>query len=175
MKNRNFHFIAVYLFSILITSLITACTLLPRQAGTGWGVGAFDSNGERIYFTARSERDSDITYSGGPSTNMMMGGGELTCASCHAPDGRGGLHTMMGMQVMDAPDIRWETLVGELEGEHGDEEEGHGNGEYDLDTFRLAVEEGKHPDGDPLSTDMPRWEMTDEDLFDLAEFLMTLP
>lgn len=44
------------------------------------------------------------------------------------------------LQTMDASDIHWEVLAGEFEGEYGDGgEEGHGNGEYDLDTFRLAV------------------------------------
>jgi hypothetical protein len=38
--------------------LLAAC--VPRsapmgQGGTAWGQGAFDSNGERIYFTATSE------------------------------------------------------------------------------------------------------------------------
>ncbi len=44
------------------------------------------------------------------------------------------------LQTMDASDICWEALAGEFEGEYGEgEEERHGNGEYDLDTFRLAV------------------------------------
>jgi len=31
---------------------------------TAWGTGAFRSNGERIYFTATSERGMPITYTG---------------------------------------------------------------------------------------------------------------
>ncbi len=46
---------------------------------------------------------------------------------------------------------------------------------YDLETFRLAVVEGKHPDGTPLSLNMPRWNISAEDLADLAENLKTLP
>ncbi len=46
---------------------------------------------------------------------------------------------------------------------------------YDLETFRLAVVEGKHPEGSPLSSDMPRWTIGAEDLADLAEYLKTLP
>ena len=46
---------------------------------------------------------------------------------------------------------------------------------YDLETFRLAVVKGQHPDGDPLKDDMPRWDMDDQDLADLAEFLQSLP
>jgi hypothetical protein len=165
---------SIFGFGLLIIVLLDACMVIPRRRGTGWGVGAFDSNGERIYFTATSERDSKIAYSGGPPSGMMMGESSLACASCHGPDAQGGLHTMMGMQVMDSPDIRWDALAGEADEGHGDEEEGHGEGEYDLELFRMAVVEGKHPDGDPLSYDMPRWNIGNEDLEDLAEYLMTL-
>lgn len=161
-------------FGFLIFALLGACAVFPRKGGTGWGQGAFDSNGERIYFTASSERNSNITYSGGPESDMMMGGGYLSCASCHGPDARGGLHTMMGMQVMDAPDIRWDTLASEGEEGHGEEEEGHGADEYDLELLRLAVVEGEHPDGEPLSENMPRWNIDDEDLEDLADYLKTI-
>jgi mono/diheme cytochrome c family protein len=148
--------------------------------GTAWGVGVFDSNGERIYFTATSDRNTTISYTGGPASGMMMGGGYLTCASCHGLDGRGGVHTMMGMQTMNAPDIRWSVLTGEMEGEQGGETEPEGghagmNAGYDFETFRLAVVEGKHPDGASLSQDMPRWNIGDDDLTDLIDYLKTLP
>ncbi len=163
-----------FILGILLIVLLDACVFTPRHMGTGWGLGAFDSNGERIYFTSSSERESRITYSGGPPSGMMMDEGYLTCASCHGPDAEGGLHTMMGMQVMDAPDIRWDSLADEAHEEHGDEEQGHGEGDYSLELFRMAVVEGKHPDGEPLSEDMPRWDIGDEDLYDLAEYLMSL-
>ena len=35
------------------------------------------------------------------------------------------------------------------------------HGEYDLEDFRQAVVFGKHPDGEPLNRDMPRWRMGD--------------
>ncbi len=125
-------------------------------------MGAFRSNGERIYFTATSERGTEITYTGGPASNgwmMMGGGGRLACASCHGPDGRGGEHSMGMMQVMDATDIRWSAL----------------EGEFDPEKFRLAVVEGKDPDGTQLNTDMPRWNIGNDDLADLIAYLKTLP
>jgi hypothetical protein len=158
--------------------LLTAC--VPRsarmgQGGTAWGQGAFDSNGERIYFTATSERGGRITYTGGPDVGGMMMSGTLACASCHGPRGRGGQH-LMHMQVMDAPDIRWSALVAEAGEGHGDGGDAHGDdaADYDLETFRLAVVEGKHPDGESLDSDMPRWTMSDEDLSDLLEYLKGL-
>ncbi len=85
--------------------------------------------------------------------------GQLACVSCHGPDGRGGVHSMGMMQEMDAKDIRWKTL----------------EGEFDTEKFRLAVEEGKDPDGTQLSKDMPRWNMSDGDIADLIDYLKTLP
>lgn len=159
--------------------LLTACA--PRsmpmgQGGTAWGQGAFDSNGERIYFTSTSERGGRITYTDGPDVGGMMMGGALACASCHGPTGRGGQH-VMHMQVMDAPDIRWSALLSEAGEGHGDEEDEHGHGDaadYDLETFQLAVVEGKHPDGEPLDASMPRWTMSEEDLNDLLDYLKGL-
>lgn len=81
----------------------------------------------------------------------------------------------MHMQVMDAPDIRFIALSGEGDehgGDHAHEDEHSG---YDLEDFGLAVVNGVHPDGEPLSRDMPRWQMTDHDLVDLFEYLKTLP
>ena len=81
----------------------------------------------------------------------------------------------MHMEVMDAPDIRWPALIGESGEGHGAEEEGGDHAaEYDLDTFRLAVVDGKHPDGKPLKADMPRWRMSEVDLYDLLNYLKSL-
>lgn len=123
-------------------------------------------NGERIYFTATSQRGGRISYTGGPALGGMMMGSYLTCAVCHGPKGQGGRHTMH-MTVMDAPDIRYVELAHEME-EHG------GEGEYDLTTFKKAVVDGEHPDGDSLDRDMPRWKMSDADLADLFAFLQSL-
>jgi mono/diheme cytochrome c family protein len=90
---------------------------------------------------------------------MMGGVGSLACASCHEPDGRGGVHNMGMMREIDAKDIRWKTL----------------EDEFDTEKFRLAVEEGKDPDGTQMWTDMPRWKMSDRDIADLIDYIKTLP
>ncbi len=158
---------------------LVACGRMPRlwltspipTVGT-----ASAANGEQIYFRGVSERAGRIDYQGGPPAGGMMGSGSLACASCHGPDGRGGVHAMH-MSLMDAPDIRWATLSSEMGEGHDEEslpEDEHAQA-YDLETFRLAVVEGVHPDGTRLSRDMPRWDLGDEDLADLAEFLRSLP
>ena len=162
--NREIKIIANGLLAVIVTLLLAACASRSPSmmgSGTAWGTGAFRSNGERIYFSATSERGTAITYTGGPASNswMMGGGGRLACASCHGTDGRGGVHNMGMMQVMDAKDIRWSAL----------------EGEFDPEKFRLAVVEGQDPDGTQLSTDMPRWKIGNDDLADLIAYLKTLP
>ncbi|MBU0513020.1 MAG: cytochrome c [Chloroflexi bacterium] len=126
------------------------------------------ANGEQIYFTANSQRDGQITFTGGSAFGGMMMGSYLTCASCHGPTARGGRH-IMHMETMDAPDIRYVALSSELD------EHGGGHDEYDLETFRRAVVDGQHPDGELLDSDMPHWQMSDADLADLFAFLQSIP
>jgi hypothetical protein len=63
------------------------------------------------------------------------------------------------MQSMTARDIRWSVL----------------QNEFDAEKFRLAVTQGQDPDGTLLSTDMPRWDIGNDDLADLIVYLKTLP
>ena len=157
--------LALVLPIVVVVLLLAGCASAPvstNSSGTGWGAGAFRSNGERLYFTATSERGTALTYTGGPaSTGWMMMQGQLACVSCHGPDGRGGKHRMgMGTtQVMDAKDIRWSVL----------------QPEFDAEKFQLAVMKGQDPAGTQLSSDMPRWNISDADLADLVAYLKTLP
>jgi cytochrome c oxidase subunit 2 len=161
--------------TILITSMIFLLFGCDQQGsnGTTWAAGSFDSNGKRIYFTATSERETPITYTGGSAQGMMTGG-NLACVSCHGTNAQGGKHTMH-MDEMDAPDIRWSTLSS---GHHEKGEEINNpqdqHMEYDFEAFKNSVENGKHPDGDKLKTDMPRWKMSDADLKDLMIYLKSL-
>jgi hypothetical protein len=41
---------------VLLAGLLAAACGNTNRFGTAWGDGAFGSNGERIYFTATSER-----------------------------------------------------------------------------------------------------------------------
>jgi hypothetical protein len=159
-KNKT---VAIGVLAVIVALLLAACASRPQtveSSGTTWGTGAFRSNGERIYFTATSERGTAITYTSGPASNSwMMSGGRLACASCHGTNGRGGAHTMGMMQTMDAKDIRWSVL----------------QNEFDAEKFSLAVAKGQDPDGTVLNTDMPRWNIGNEDLADLIAYLKTLP
>ena len=166
---------------VLGSLFLIACGFLypfgrsPRGMGPSFGYwgGDYETNGEQIYFTATNDRGEYIRFTDGPAFGGMMGG-SLSCASCHGDDGRGGQH-VMHMDVMDAPDIRFDALSAEESEHQGDDQEDEHGEEYDLATFRQAVVLGQHPDGDALSRDMPRWQLSDEDLADLLEYLKTLP
>lgn len=128
----------------------------------------YESNGERIYFTATSNSDR-------PMMSQMSGmhrmQGMMACVTCHGPDGRGGTVTMM-METFEAPDIRYHTLT---EDEHEDSDKGHTeHPPYTDATIKRAITQGLNPAGDPLDWPMPRWQMSDSDLEDLLAYLKTL-
>ena len=133
--------------------------------------GTDSANGEQIYFTALDNRGNRLAYTGGPNFGGMMMGSYLTCAACHGPDAHGGEH-VMHMQTMYAPPIYYGALTNMMVEESGRTTEPGG---YNLDDFRNAVVNGEHPDGDKMEPDMPRWQMSDQDLADLFAFLKTIP
>ncbi len=169
MKHR-----IILVFSIQI--LLFGCgPFADHQMGNGttWAPGSFNSNGKQIYFTATSNRGTPISYKGGQTTGMMMGG-NLACVSCHGTDASGGKHTM-NMDTMDAPDIRWSALsVGHHGKGEADSLKQHHEEVYDFESFKNSVVNGKHPDGDVVNKDMPRWQMSDADLTDLMNYLKSL-
>lgn len=152
--------------------LVVGCMLVIAACASP----AFASNGERIYFTGDSV-NGPIRYSGGDFGDVMgrgmmgrgmMRGVTLACADCHGSDARGGRH-VMHMQVMNAPDIRWRTLTASEAGDDHTME----HAPYTPDTFAQAVRDGLDPAGRPLDAAMPRWQMADQDIADLIEFLKT--
>lgn len=143
-------------------------TVGPMYRSFGPFPGQFDSNGERIYFTASSDSGQPII----PEIAGMhrMGPGMMACASCHGADGRGGPVRMM-MGTFEAPDIRYSTLTGEAH-EHDKAPEEHPV--YTDATIKRAITQGLDPAGEPLAWPMPRWRMSDQDLTDLLAYLKTL-
>jgi cytochrome c oxidase subunit II len=172
-------------FSMLLLLLLAACNLpapggqtpLATNAGptapggqtpVATSAGAPDpKNGERIYFTSVSDRGGIITYTGGPNFGGMMMGEFLTCASCHGPDGSGGVHRMFMGEVMDAPNIRYSALnsLPDIQGKSGG---------YTFQDFKNAVEDGTDVDGSALEQNMPRRSMSEANLQDLFVFIETL-
>ena len=88
----------------------------------------------------------------------------MACVTCHGPEGHGGRVCMMMSGCFDAPDISWP----ELTGFHEDHQP------YTVGTVKQAITLGIDPAGNPLEYPMPRWQMSDQDLNDLVDFMMTL-
>jgi hypothetical protein len=89
MKKSMVALVLVLVMGITVDSFDVGAQMrsgMMGSGGTAWGKGAFRSNGERIYFTATSERGTEITYTGGPaSSGWMMMGGRLACVRVTAP------------------------------------------------------------------------------------------
>ena len=86
------------------------------------------------------------------------------CAMCHGADARG---TKM---MMEAPDIRWSTLMNPEGHVHVS---GRRHPPYTEESFKTCVLAGIDPGGNQLSTMMPKWEMSKEDIDDLINYLKT--
>ena len=138
---------------------------------SGWGSGgvydkgSYASNGERIYYLGIDSEEQRIRFRNGPHWLRRMGG---SCVNCHGPDGKGGLPVMMGTHIPG--DIRYSVLVS---GKHHGEEEGEEEAYTDED-IRRAIREGIEPSGKRMDRTMPRWDISDEDLDDLLEYLKKL-
>lgn len=144
-----------------------------KNNGTAWGVGSFNSNGKRIYFTGTSDSGNPITYTGGPEMGMMMMGGNYACVSCHGTDANGGRH-VMHMEIMDAPGIRWSTLTQMKRKELGNGENDVSIDPYTFADFKMEVIDHMELNGEELKDDMPQWKMSDQDLHDLMDYLKSL-
>lgn len=162
----------------IATSAAAGLVLLLASCGSGGmhdrvdAPESFESNGERIYFTASSESGEPIRARGGPSNAAAIH--DLACADCHGEDGAGQRVTLM-METFTAPDITWQTLGAEEHGEdHEEDENGEEHPPYTAASLKAAITSGVNPAGEQPSERMPRWEMSPEDLDDLVAYLMTL-
>jgi len=126
--------------------------------GSQNGNSGYQSNGERIYFTATSNSGTPISYRGGPA---MMGMMQLACVNCHRSDGHGGPVFMAGLSFQ-AADITWLSLTQNEQPP------------YTEDTVKRAITQGADAAGQPLDAVMPRWSMSAQDLDDVVEYLKTL-
>ncbi len=163
MKKLGLLYAAIILIVIGIGGLVILQYVLLSQFQVS--DRQFSSWGERIYFTSVG-KNGPISYRGAPTWLRMHGG---SCASCHGTDGKGGPPIMMS--DVEAPDITYDALTEREHEEEGEEEE---HPPFTDRTIKRAITEGVDPAGRPLDLVMPRWEMTDEDLDELIDFLKTL-
>ncbi len=146
--------------AVLVGLILVALYAQFRAAGAG-----FNSNGERIYFTATSDSGQPIVAEMG---RTVMPNSMMTCAGCHGRGGRGGTVQMM-MNSFQAPDIRHKTLT---VAEHGEEHKEHPP--YNDELIKRAITQGLDPAGIALDFPMPHWRMSESDLEDLLDYLKIL-
>jgi len=128
----------------------------------------FTSAGQRIYYTGLDEDGDPIPRS--VAGSRMMGGRTMlnaACVDCHREDGRGGTLGMM-MRGIEVPDVRYSALTSPHA--EGDETEPG----WTRDDIARAIRDGVEPDGKSLRAPMPRWDMTDEQLRDVIDYLKEL-
>jgi cytochrome c oxidase subunit 2 len=158
---------------LIILSILAGCArspgnpyITPPEPGTTSNLttsqGPSVSNGQRIYFYSTSDYGDRVTYTGGPG---MMMQGPLACVTCHGADGHGGRVNFM-MQSYDIPNITWPELTGpDPDMEHPP---------YTEETLKQVITQGIDPGGSLLEYPMPRWQMSEQDLNDLVNFIKTL-
>lgn len=119
--------------------------------------------GQQIFDTGTDASGQPIDRTGG--TNMMGMMGQSGCASCHGTDGHG-----RSTPTIQAPDIIYSNLADPAGMRELDGSRGH---VYTDSLIRRAVTQGVGADGDQLSTQMPRWQLTDQEWTALLTYLQT--
>jgi mono/diheme cytochrome c family protein len=108
------------------------------------------ANGRSIFQTGRDLGGTQIIAQSRPMFNQ--------CSACHRADGSGGKH-LAGGEV--SADLRYQALV---TGQRHP---------YDLRLLERAISTGVDNEGDKLDPVMPRWRLSQRDLHDVAEYVLT--
>jgi mono/diheme cytochrome c family protein len=126
---------------------MAACVISSEQAAFSDSALA---NGEAIFLTGRDLQGTHITARPRP---LMP-----SCAACHHANGSGGLHLPGGAI---SADLRHRALVTTMKPP------------YTLRLLERAISTGIDNTGQRLSPVMPRWQMSNRDLHDVAQYVLT--
>jgi ABC-type branched-subunit amino acid transport system substrate-binding protein len=121
--------------------------------------------GKQIYFEGTSPRGTDITAVVGEEAAMLPGSA-MPCSSCHGSDGLG--RPEGGVIPLD---IRWTELVKTYGHVHHD---GRRHPAFDDDSFIRSMVAGIDPANNQLDRSMPIYQMSGEDMADLAAYMKVL-
>ena len=144
-----------------LTLLLVGCGMGMDDV-TDDGTRIFSGNGEKIYYTGRSQSGSVITYQGGTMHAQMH---NTSCASCHGTERQG--QRLYPRFWLVAPALTKSALTEEHDDGHGDHER------YDKNSLKVAIRNGLDPAGKALNSAMPRWQISEEDMDDLTGFLLS--
>lgn len=124
----------------------------------------YESNGESIYYTLTTAEGEPVIAQ---IRNMGRFHRNISCSSCHGTQGQGG-YVEMGRESKVAPAIDWETLSKDVGGDE------MLRPAYTESTLGRAITQGIDSAGRILDYLMPRFQLADQDLADLIDFLKTL-
>ena len=159
---RQRHMIRGGVILIAVIGVLVLVGMGSKANRSSWPT-QFQSNGERIYFTARSVSGLRISAKGG-TMHMGMMAGSSGCVTCHGADrqGRRLMHQFWKTTPPLTPDALFEKHA----------QDGHGDHDgYSDETLRRAITKGIDAGGKPLVQEMPKWTMSEQDLDDLIAFL----
>ncbi len=152
-----------WLIGILSATLLSGCNdSMHSNMMNNVTKANYGSNGERIYFTGQSESGTGISAIGGHHHMQMHGGG---CVTCHGAEREGGAR-MWPWFWITAPALTSAALLGDHESD------GHSHAVYDANSLKRAITEGINPAGEVLNDQMPRWQLSEQDLDALVHYLL---
>lgn len=95
----------------------------------------------------------------------VLRGESVACKNCHGTDASGG-----GEAFVRAPDIRWLTLTKQ----YSARQTGGSRPAYNFTSFTSAIREGYNSSNTVLDLAMPRFELADDEISAIAEYLKTV-
>ena len=139
----------------LLLVALTACSASTNggasaTAAPSAAVDTAPANGRSIFQTGRDLDGKAITA----RTHPLF----PSCAACHRADGSGGVHLPGGAV---SADLRHKALVTDQKPP------------YTLALLERAISHGVDNTGQPLNRVMPRWTLSQRDLHDVAEYVLT--
>lgn len=108
------------------------------------------ANGRAIFQTGRDLAGTPIRAVPPPP--------QPSCAACHRASGAGGIHVRPGVA---SADLRHASLVT------------HQKHPYTVALLERAISRGIDNDGNRLNPAMPRWRLSQRDLHDVAQYVLT--
>lgn len=145
-----------------LSTILAVAADEPRErfGSATTSLGDSVDRGAHLYESGASSRGGEVLAT---FRELRLPGTQLACASCHGPGGRGGVEA--GIVVSD---IRAKTLFAARRRSDRPDEN---RPAYTRESLSRVLREGVDPAGRELEELMPRYEIADEDLADLLDFL----
>lgn len=145
--------------------VLCMCVLAVAMPCTGTMANANMGLGESIFRYGIGRDGREVSAHIGEA-GISLSGGAVACANCHGEDGAGG-----GESFVRAPDIRWYALSKP----YGAVVAGGAiRSGYDLASVSLALRTGRRSDAQWLDPAMPRFDLADDEIRALVQYLTEL-